>query len=233
MGKRLVGRKRLLMKTKTGLYIALLIFVVATACNPWDDTAEVSHISTEPVFEFYDGQYMCFEVNELDTFIDPGGEAYAGDEEVKLHVYNDTAVHVDEVGLYVVLYYAYNDDGIFGYDYRYVAITNKNIPDTVDFTGDYTCYYYSTSGYEMHVSKLNDKGYYKCEEVMGYPGTEMPGVFVNLGKHELALLPGEGDFGDYSASLGSYTLSTLTWTIELEDDSYDGYSVDVYWYKSE
>jgi hypothetical protein len=85
----------------------------------------------------------------------------------------------------------------------------------------------------MEVKKSADKGLYEAEEVMGFPGFEMPGRFVDIGRNELVLLPDEGYFGRYGASEGTYTNRTLSWTIFLIDDPYEGIQLPVTWVKTE
>ena len=219
-----------MMKLKIEYIVLILIFVL-TACNAWDESADVSEISYIPTFELEGGQYLSYMVNELDTFIDPGAKAYENGEEISVYTYGDTTVHPDKEGLYVVVYYTYNSYDMLGVEYRYISITSEDVTQN-DLSGDYTGTIWSPQ-VEMKVTKLNDKGYYKCGDVMGYPGAEMKGQFVDLGKHKLILLPGEGYFGKFAASEGAYTLSTLSWTIKLISEPYDGIAIDVAWYKNE
>ncbi len=68
---------------------------------------------------------------------------------------------------------------------------------------------------------------------MGYYDLEMPGRFVDLGGNKLVLLNGEGYFGHYAAYEGSYTLSTLSWTIYLLDPPNEGVEIEILWRKKE
>lgn len=205
--------------------------ILQTSCEQWDQTDNISHISYIPTFEIIDGEYLSYQVNELDTFIDPGAVAYENDKKISLSTLGDTSVKVDEVGLYTIVYYAWNSDELLGIAYRYVSITHNKVSNN-DLSGKYTGTIWSPQ-VNMMVSPINNLGYYKCTEVMGFPGAEMKGEFVDLGRGELVLLPGKGYFGSFGASEGNYTRSTLSWTISLQDPPYEGIDIDVVWSKDD
>lgn len=200
-------------------------------CEPWDESAEVSHVSYLPEFKLIGGEFLSYQVNELDTFVDPGFEATSNGVKVSVLHSSDTVVKVDEVGLYAIGYYAENSDGLGTTKYRYVSITHNNVSKN-DLTGKYYTDRWGPRA-EMKVTRENDKGYYKCTEVFGYPGAEMKGKFVDLGKGDLVLLPGNGYFGDFGLAEGSYTRSTLSLVVSLLNEPYDGLSFDVLWRKTE
>jgi hypothetical protein len=131
--------------------------------------------------------------------------------------------------VYNILYYAENSDGLSAIGERIVAVTNNDVTEN-DLSGDYIGTRWSPQ-VEMKVTKVDEKGLYKCTEIFGYPGTEMKGRFVDLGNNELVLIHGEGDFGAYANAEGSYTPSTLSWTVALLDDPYSGIEIPVTWIK--
>jgi hypothetical protein len=152
----------------------------------------------------------------------------SGEEELQVVAYGD--VDLSSVGVYVLLYYAQNKDNLIEIGRRIVAVTHEDVSDN-DLSGTYEGTIWDPI--ESKVKKIHPKGYYECEEVMGYYGLEMKGNFVDLGNNELVLVNGEGYFGRYGASEGDYTLSTLSWTIYLLDPPNDGIEVAVLWRKKE
>ena len=176
-----------------------IIFLLAlgiglfVSCERWDSTEGVSHVSELPVFEFEGGQYLSFVEGELDTFIDPGVRVTSGGEPLPFDSVG--AVNVKRPGLYIIAFYAVNADNLEKIAYRYVAITHADVSSN-DFTGKYTTNRWGDV--EMKVKRLSENGYYKCSDVLGYPGIEVEGAFVDLGNNNIVLLPGDGFFGRFA-----------------------------------
>lgn len=218
------------MKTNAVRHIIIFLTVVTMiSCEKWYVTEDVSHVSYLPEFTLIGGEFMSLEVTESGEFEDPGVIATVDGEQVQ--VYYSGGVDLTEVGLYIITYYAANSDALYKTAQRYVAVTNGDVSDN-DYSGTYIGTLWSPQ-VESKVKKIDEKGLYKCEDVMGYPGFEMPGRFVDLGDGEIVLLPGEGYFGSYDASEGIATRSTLSWTIYLLDEPYDGIDISVTWTKTD
>ncbi len=212
----------------TGTLIVLFVLSLGS-CDEPDETENVSHVSYLPRFEIIGGEFNSFVVTESAVYQDPGARAYENKKEIKLYAYGD--VNLTQVGVYSVLYYAENSDGLYTIGERIVAVTNKDVADN-DLSGKYTGTLWSPL-VEMKVEKADRKGLYTCSDVMGYPGAEMKGKFVDLGNNELVLVHGKGDFGAYASSEGSYTLSSLSWTVGLLDEPYTDIDIPVTWVKLE
>ncbi|MBN1597607.1 MAG: DUF5011 domain-containing protein [Bacteroidales bacterium] len=207
-------------------YHILLLFILVTGCEKWYTTEDVSHISYIPEFILEGGEFISIIRNDSMEFEDPGAEAFSNGE--PLHVYSAGEVDVSEVGVYTIVYAAQNSDGLIGAAERVVAVTHHDVTN-VDVEGTYIGTVWDPV--QARVKKIDEKGLYECDEVMGFPGAEMRGRFVILGNHELVLLHGEGYFGTYAASEGEYTLSTLSWTIFLTEEPYEGIDIPVIWTK--
>jgi hypothetical protein len=204
-----------------------IIMAITWSCEPWYNTAEVSHNSTMPEFEIIDGEFQSFLVVDSAEYNDPGALAYSNGASLQVYSYGD--VDLTELGVYTILYYAENSDGLGSTAERIVAVTLNSVAEN-NLAGKYEAANFGNL-VEMTVKKIHTDGYYECTDIMGYTGAEMKGTFVDLGNHELYLLHGKGDFGSYGASEGEYTLSSLSWTIGLLDDPYTGVNVDVVWSK--
>jgi hypothetical protein len=137
---------------------------------------------------------------------------------------------LNEPGVYVIRYYAENSEGFSKTAERVVAVTYENVINN-DLSGTYSTSLFGTR-VTSRVTKINETGLYKSEEVFGYPGVPMPGRFVDLGQNNLVLLPGEGYFGRYDISEGRYTRNALTWTVVLLDEPNTGVSINVTWVKN-
>lgn len=209
---------------KKVLFFALAL-VSVLACEPWFETEDVSHVSQVPQFELVGGDFESYIVVDSAEYTDPGATAYSDGEE--LNVFSSGGVDLTEVGVYVITYYAENVDGISATAERIVAVTYEDVSAN-DLSGNYEGTIWSPL-MEMTVSKLHDNGYYKAEEVLGFPGADVEGRFVDLGDHKLFLIHGDGDFGRYGASEGTYTLSSISWTIYLVDSPYEGVQLPVSW----
>jgi hypothetical protein len=109
-------------------------------------------------------------------------------------------------------------------------VTYEDVSDH-DLSGTYVGTNWTTI--ESKVKKVHEKGYYECEEIMGYYDAEMPGSFVDLGNKTLLLIDGEGYFGRYAVSEGEYTLSTLSWDVHLLDPPNKGTQIPVIWRRKE
>jgi hypothetical protein len=207
----------------------LLIIISVSSCEKWYDTKDASHVSQLPRFEITGGEFNFYVVVDSAEFTDPGAKAFEGENELAVYSYGD--VDLTEVGVYIIYYYAENSDGLSSVGERIVAVGNYDVTDN-DLSGDYEGTLWSPLT-EMKVTKVNENGLYKCSEVFGFPGSEVKGRFVDLGENELVLVPGEGDFGRYAMSNGYYTRSTLSWTISLLDEPYEGIDIEVMWQKKD
>jgi hypothetical protein len=103
--------------------------------------------------------------------------------------------------------FATNSDGLISSAERLVAITYSDVSEN-DLSGKYEGANFGAL-LEMNLSKINEKGFYESNDIMGYQGAEMRGKIVDLGNHELVLVHGEGDFGRFDDFRGEYTLSSL------------------------
>ena len=68
-------------------------------------------------------------------FEDPGAKAYAEGQE--LAIYAAGEVDVSEVGVYIIRYYAVNQDNLAATAERIVAVTHHNVSNN-DLSGTYT-----------------------------------------------------------------------------------------------
>ena len=207
-------------------YILLIVPWLMSGCEKWYTTDEVSHISYIPVFEMIGGDFISMERQDSVEFEDPG--VTASSAEVPLTVYTAGSVDLTEVGVYLIEYFAENNDGLVGKAERVVAVTNDDVSNN-DLSGTYTGTIWDPV--ESKVKKIDENGLYECEDIMGFPGFEILGRFVDLGGNELVLLHGDGFFGRYANSEGTYTRSTLSWTIFLIDSPYEGVEIPVLWRK--
>jgi hypothetical protein len=208
-------------------YIIIMSFFLS--CTKWKETEDVSHVSQLPKFELTGGEFISFVKDEQSDFTDPGVLATVDGEPVS--VISSGSVDLSEPGVYIITYYAQNKDFLSNTVERIIAVTHEKVTNN-DLSGKYTGTVWSPQ-VEMKVTKVDEKGLYKCSEVMGYPGFEMKGRFVDIGDNELILLHGEGFFGNYSASTGYYTRTTLSWTIFLEDEPYTDVQIPVTWRKTD
>lgn len=216
------------MRMKTSFaYILLFISLLMGGCEKWYTTEDVSHTSYIPVFEMAGGEFISMERQDSVDFEDPGITASAAGE--PLPVYSSGSVDLSEVGVYLIEYFAENNDGLVGKAERIIAVTNSDISHN-DLSGTYSGTNWDPV--ESKVKKIDDNGLYECEDVLGFPGFEIKGRFVDLGDNELVLLHGDGFFGRYGNSEGTYTRSTLSWTIFLIDPPYEGVEIPVLWRKT-
>ena len=220
-----------LLTYKIFLLFALTAFF--TGCEPDHETVEVSHISKLPEFEYIGGQFISFVKGSQASFTDPGVIAWVDDEEVRVITLRPESIDLDDAGVYIYYYFAQNNDGLIAEGKRIIAITNEDVSEN-DLSGKYlTSTQYGWTSVTSKVRKKNDNGWYSCSEVMGYPGVEIKGEFVDIGGGELYLLPGESDFGDYDLSDGNYTLTSLSWSVILIDAPYYGLEIPITLYKSD
>jgi hypothetical protein len=208
-------------------YILLILLWLMAGCEKWYTTKEVSHISYLPVFEMEGGEFISMERQDSVDFEDPGVTATADGQ--PLTVYYSGSVDLSEVGVYLIRYSAENSDGLVGKAERVIAVTNSDVSNN-DLSGIYSGTNWDPV--ESKVKKIDENGLYECEDVLGFPGFEMPGKFVDLGGNELVLLHGDGFFGRYGNSEGTYTRSTLSWTVFLLDPPYEGVEIPVLWRKT-
>jgi hypothetical protein len=199
-----------------------------TTCDRWDDTADISHVSYLPEFEMVGGDFISIIKDSVNFNLPPIRVTVQG-KDVSWYYLNDY-YDVKTPGIYSIAYYAENDEGFSSTAERILAVTYENVTNN-DLSGDYESNTFGSA--EMRITKLDPKGLYKCEDVLGYPGAPMPGRIVDLGNSRLALLPGEGYFGRYDVSEGSYTKRTVSWSVILLDPPNEGIEVPVTWIKSE
>jgi hypothetical protein len=205
-----------------------LILLLFSSCEKWYTTEDVSHVSYLPEFVLEGGEFVSFLQNDTMEFIDPGATAFSGDEELDVFAFG--TVDISTVGVYSIVYYAQNQDKLIEMAQRIIAVTSEEV-SSKDLSGTYENSNWSLV--ESKVRKIHEDGLYECEEIMGYYDLKMPGRFVDLGDNKLVLLNGEGYFGRYAAYEGTYTLSTLGWTVYLLDPPNDGIEVEVLWRKKE
>jgi hypothetical protein len=211
-------------------YIGLIMLIAMLfSCEKWYETADVSHVSALPQFTLEGGDFISIVKQDSGEFEDPGATAWVDSSEVHVYYYYNQ-VDVTTPGVYSVIYYAENTEGFSNTALRIVAVTYEDVSDN-DLSGTYT----GTNWDEVEAAVIRDSdgGLYEMEDVMGFPGYAMPGRFVDLGKEELILLPGQGYFGEYDASVGQYTNRTLSWDVILLTAPYEGYIIPVTWRKVE
>lgn len=207
---------------------SIVIFFILQGCEKWYKTDDVSHISYIPQFTIEGGEFISLLRSDTAEYTDPGATAESNGE--PLQVYASGVVDVSQTGVYIIHYYAENSDGIIGEAQRIVAVTHYDVTSN-DLSGTYTGTNWDEV--ESKVKKIYENGLYECEEALGYYNLEMPGRFVDLGNNELVLLAGEGYLGRYASYEGSYTRSTLSWTIYLLDPPNDGIEIEVLWRKQD
>jgi len=211
---------------KSFAYYLIGFLLMITGCEKWYTTQDVSHVSYLPEFELEGGEFISIQRSDTSEFEDPGVAAYADGEE--LTVYASGEVDLTEVGVYIIRYFALNQDNLLGTAERIVAVTHHDVSSN-DLSGTYSTDIWGLV--ESKMKKTEKNGLYESEDVMGFPGYQIQGRFVDLGNDELELIHGEGYFGRYSGSEGSYTRSTLSWTIFLVDPPYEGVEIEVLWRK--
>ncbi len=210
------------------LLYSILTFIILPGCEKWYKTEEVSHVSYIPQFTIEEGEFISLLRSDTAEYTDPGATAESNGETLQVYTFGE--VDVSKTGVYLIRYMAENQDGIIGEADRIVAVTHHDVSSN-DLSGTYDGSNWDPV--ESKVRKVHEKGLYECEEVLGYYNLEMPGRFVDLGNNELVLLAGEGYLGRYAAYEGSYTRSTLSWTIRLLDPPNDGIEIDVLWRKQD
>lgn len=212
-------------------YCPIILIALLFGCTKWSTTEDLSHVSQLPVFTLEGGEFMSFNKAETGFFEDPGVTATSNGVKCSVQSYQSVdTIKFSKVGVYFVYYLATNSDGLSNTTQRVVVVRDIDVANN-DLSGKYYGTYWTLM--QMKVRKIDPNGYYKVEEVLGYPGSEMPGKFVDMGDNNLVLVNGEGDFGRYKSSEGTYTRSTLNWTISLIDEPYKGVEVPVTWHKEE
>ena len=214
-------------KAITGI-AAILVFIAG--CDKWDDSADISHITYLPQFELTGGDFVSV-VQKSGGYKDRPVLATVNNTPVNWY-YLNSFVDTETPGLYIITYYAENEEGFSSTAERIVAVTYDEIDTETDLSGTWATNVFGAE-VESRITRLNSQGLYKCSEVMGYPGAAMPGRIADLGDNRLALLPGEGYFGTYEASEGSYSRRTLSWTVFLSSPEYSGIQIPVTWRKKE
>jgi hypothetical protein len=205
------------------------VSLIVLSCEKWYETADVSHISYLPEFTLSGGEFISMVKQDSGTFDDPGVEARVNGSFVNVYYVYDY-VDITVPGVYIVVYYAENSEGFSAMAERIVAVTETDVSEN-DLSGTYTGTNWDPV--EVSVIRVHEKGLYKMDDVMGFPGFPMPGRFVDIGDGKLVLLPGEGYFGEYDVSEGRYTQRTLSWNVNLMTEPYEGYVIPVTWRKVE
>ncbi len=211
---------------KISLPVVLILTMIT--CDKWDDSADISHISYLPEFDMTGGEFISIIQDSADYRLPPIRVTVEG-KDVSWYYLNNY-YDAETPGVYIITYYAENDEGFSKTADRILSVTYEDVTNN-DLSGDYERNAYGPA--EMRITKLDSRGLYKCEDVLGFPGAPMPGRIVDLGNNSLALLPGEGYFGKYDISEGSYTNRTVSWTVILLDPPNTGIEVPVSWSKSE
>lgn len=214
------------MKQISGILLLMILF----SCEKWEKTEGVSIVSHFPRFELTEGNFQSFVKGEIEEWEEPGYKAFVEDKEVEVQAGGDE-VNTDSVGAYFRVYVASNAERIQSSAIRTIAITHRDVSQT-DLSGVYETDQFGQR-VQMRVVKNDEKGYYECEDVLGFPGAEMPGEFTDLGLGQLQLVPGEGDFGSYASTRGSHTPNTLTFEIEFEEEPNEGLTVTVSWFRED
>jgi hypothetical protein len=209
-------------------YFLIGTTLLFTACEKWYTTEDASHISYVPEFELAGGEFISLVKQDSAEFEEPGATAQANGE--SLTVFSAGTADLTKVGVYIIRYYAWNNDGIKNTVDRIIAVTNTDVTNN-DLSGNYTGTLWDPV--EAKVRKTDAKGLYESEDIMGFPGFPVTGKFVDLGNNELVLINGDGFFGRYAATEGTYTRSTLSWTISLLDNPYEGVELQVLWRKTD
>jgi hypothetical protein len=208
--------------------LTVIAAITMTTCDKWDDTADISHVSYLPEFDMIGGEFISIK-QDSSGFKLPSIRVTVEGKDVSWYYLNNY-YDAKTPGVYIITYYAENDEGFSATADRILAVTYEDVTNN-DLSGDYERNVYGPA--EMRMTKLNSMGLYKCEDVLGFPGAPMPGRIVDLGNNRLVLLPGEGYFGNYDISEGSYTNRTVSWTVILLDPPNKGIEVPVSWIKSE
>lgn len=205
-----------------------LLAAVLTTCDKWDDTADISHVSYLPEFEMTGGEFLSV-IRDSAGFKLPPIRVTVQGKDVSWYYINNY-YDVKTPGVYILTYYAENDEGFSKTADRILAVTYEDVTGN-DLSGDFESNTFGTV--EMRITGLDSRGLYKCEDVLGFPGAPMPGRIVDIGNNSLVLLPGEGYFGRFDISEGSYTNRTVSWTVILLDPPNTGIEIPVTWIRSE
>ncbi|MFO7657958.1 MAG: hypothetical protein R6W78_12925 [Bacteroidales bacterium] len=208
-------------------FAAVFVFVCVT-CDKWDDTADISHITYLPEFEMAGGEFISI-MKDSAGFKLPSVRATVQGKDVNWY-YMSNYFDVTTPGVYIIKYYAENDEGFSKTAERILAVTYEPVTNN-NLSGVYQRNVWGPA--EMTLTKTDPGGLYKCSDVMGFPGLPMPGKIVDLGRNRLALLPGEGYFGRYDASEGSYSKYAVSWSVFLLDPPNEGIEIPVTWGKIE
>jgi hypothetical protein len=213
-------------KQIAGILFFLLLILVS--CDKWYTTEDISHNSELPQFTLESGEFISVNRADSNTFIKPGVTAKSG--ETLLEVTTIGEIDFKNIGVNIIIYSATNADGLSATAQLIVAVRDVDVTN-IDLSGTYVGTNWNPM--ETKVKKIDPKGLYRCTEVMGYPGAKMAGKFVDLGNNKLVLINGEGYFGRYGISEGSYSRSTLVWTISLIDPPYKDLEIPVIWRKKD
>ncbi len=219
------------MRLSICIYLLITSVFLFYSCDKWDETADISHESFLPDFNMTGGEYISFIKSDSGEFKDPGVEVTVQGKKVNWYYLYIPDIDLSTPGVYIISYYAENNEGFSRTAERIVAVTYEDISEN-DLSGTYEGTLWEPL-VTSKVRKISDKGFYKCEEVLGFPGYSMPGKFVDLGDNTLILLPGEGYFGNYDVSEGSYSGRILSWTIIFLDPPNTGIEIPVTWRKIE
>ena len=215
---------------------SILIFIVLAFllqnCEPDHETPDVSVVSELAKFEYIGGQFISIVKGSVAKYEEPGVYAFVGDKEFDVASRTMEPVNPNREGVYIYEYFAKNDEGIVSKGRRIVAVTTEDVSDNEDLSGKYIVNGFGVA-IEARVKRKNNIGWYSCSEVLGYPGVEVKGEFVDIGDGVLYILPGESYFGKYDLHKGNYTFTTLSWDILFIEEPNDGVIIPVTLTKSE
>jgi len=185
-------------------YIFVLLFVVSlisfNSCNMvWDmDTTDsISSVSTKPVIEVLGEPIISIEKGQ--TYVDAGIKVEAGDNTFGSGIEEGAEVNANEIGYYVVAYWATNQYDWTSYAYRAVLV-HDGIPYGDDISGDYKVGNYNpnTGGYQFQTqirkyTGIEEEGYWEIDNVWIEDNVNIPLVFADKGDGNYGVVPVEDD----------------------------------------
>ena len=143
---------------KLSIYICLLIVagLLIYSCDDWDETADISHESHLPEFNMIGGEFVSFVKSDSGKFEDPGVEATVEDKAVNWYYLYLPDIDLKTPGVYIIMYYAENNEGFSTTAERIVAVTYEDIREN-DLSGTYEGTLW-TPLVESKVRKIDDNG---------------------------------------------------------------------------
>jgi hypothetical protein len=194
------------MKKIKILYIFIaLLSVTLTGCDE-NDTAEVSSITSYPVFVM-EGDEISSIVSSGSAYVDPGVTATENGEDIEVTV--SGSVNPSVPGVYTLTYSASNSDGFNGNVTRTVVVTAEDVSGT-DLSGDYKRNNVATNPTNT-VTRLAS-GYYQASNGSG-DGNNLAHRFVHTGGTSLLVPVQQSRFGRVQ---GTGTITAVGYTISLQ-----------------